>query len=86
MLTCREMIDFLMDYLDGHLPPEQCQAFREHLQICPPCVDFMESYKTTVSVGKKTLCNCDDEIPASVPDALIRAILAARQTKPPEVV
>lgn len=80
-LNCREMIEFLMDYLDGTLPAEQQGAFCAHLRVCPDCVTFMKTYEATIAVGKKS-CSCDDEIPAAVPEELVRAILAARQTPP----
>ena len=44
MMTCRELIDFIMEYLDGELPQEQRSVFEEHLKLCPPCLEYLESY------------------------------------------
>ena len=44
-LNCQECVDFLLDYLDGNLDPGTAVAFSEHLRDCPPCVNFVESYR-----------------------------------------
>jgi len=77
MLTCRELIDFLMAYLDGELPAAQRADFERHLGVCPPCLNYLETYKETVRLGKA--CCADDALPADVPEELVRAILAARR-------
>ena len=46
-MTCRELIDFLMEYLDRELPADQRAAFETHLDMCPACVDFLNSYQAT---------------------------------------
>jgi anti-sigma factor RsiW len=79
MMTCRELIDFLMDYLEGNLSPEQRDVFEQHLHCCPPCVDYLRTYEATVRLGQAA-CRCDDDIPAAVPDDLVTAVLHARKT------
>lgn len=80
MITCKELIDFLMDYVDDGLPPERRSAFEAHLKVCPPCVNYLSSYKEAVRMGKAALSPTpDDSIPSSVPPKLIEAILAARR-------
>jgi anti-sigma factor RsiW len=75
-LTCREFVDFLMAYLDGELASEVRSTFEQHLSLCPPCKDYLTSYKDAVQLGQA----CEsDEIPADVPERLVQAILAARK-------
>lgn len=79
MITCREIADFLMAYLDRELPEGQRCAFEQHLGDCPGCVRYLRSYEATVRLGK---CLCDDaaaQPPGDVPEELVRAILAARR-------
>ena len=77
-MTCREMVDFLMDYANGELPPEQASVFEEHLDLCPPCLDYLDSYRTTVRLGKEVCLAPDGPPPDDAPPELIEAILVAR--------
>ncbi len=80
MITCREVIDFLMAYCDHELPAEQRAAFERHLHCCPPCVEYMKSYEETVRLGKK-VCQEEEKNACAPPEQLIKAILAARGAK-----
>ena len=37
MMTCRDVIERLWDYLDGELSPDQTQAVAAHLAECARC-------------------------------------------------
>lgn len=73
-MTCREVLDFLMSYLEGDLPPEVRAAFDKHLSLCPSCVAYLESYRTTVDLGKAAF---SDEAPPKVPEEVVQAMLTA---------
>ena len=73
-LNCREVIEFLMAYLDGELPAARQRVFEGHLGRCPPCVTYIETYRKTIALGRDALADCRDE---SLPEELIAAILAA---------
>lgn len=45
-VTCRECAQLLHDYLDSHLNPEIAQRLEEHLAECPPCVQFLNTYRS----------------------------------------
>ncbi len=74
-MSCREFVEFLMSYLDGELAAEPLRVFEEHMQMCPPCVTFLETYRDSIRLGK---CVCQEQ-EDEVPEALIQAILAARR-------
>jgi anti-sigma factor RsiW len=78
-MTCREFVDFLMDYLGGELPADQRAEFEKHIRRCPPCVAFMKTYEETIRLGKSCCEHPDDPIPAKVPEDLVQAILAAKK-------
>ncbi|MBS0197346.1 MAG: zf-HC2 domain-containing protein [Planctomycetes bacterium] len=78
-VTCHELIDFLMEYLDGELPPERRAIFERHLSICPSCVAYLQNYKATVEMGKKAMACDGDAVAEGVPQDLVAAILAARK-------
>lgn len=78
-MTCSEFTEFLDRYLDGDLPPEEAREFERHLVVCRMCVAYLETYKQTVEMGKAALGGADgDEVPADVPEDLVKAILASR--------
>ena len=76
-VTCRELTDFLADYLAGELGPDERSVFEGHLAECPDCVAYLRSYAETMRLAKDAYE--DDPVPAGVPEQLIRAILTARE-------
>ena len=78
-MNCHEMVDFLMAYVDDELPAAQREAFNEHLEACPPCISYVDSYRESVRIGKAVCERADGPVPDDVPEALIQAILVARQ-------
>lgn len=78
-ITCKELIDFLGDYLEGELAVDQRREFDRHLAVCPSCVHYVETYKSTVVMGKEAFKDPCDPPPQNVPEELIAAILAARR-------
>ena len=81
-LTCQQLISFICDYLEGELPDEQKSSFDIHLERCPCCKNYLDSYQMTIRASKSACCDGADK-PPKMPDALVQAILAAqRQQKP----
>lgn len=78
MITCRELIDFLGAYEAGDLPGPSQHEFERHLEICPPCLAYLETYRQTVVMGRR-VCEIDGPAPDDVPEELVQAILAARE-------
>ncbi len=78
-MTCQELIDFLMDYVEGDLPGGETRAFDEHLGICTHCRDYLASYRETVRLGKMICHGEAGELPSDVPEDLVAAILEARR-------
>ena len=78
-MNCREFVDFLMDYLDGNLIAAQETTFRMHMEQCPGCERYLDTYRETVRLGKVCCEDPEGPIPADVPEALVNAILAARR-------
>jgi anti-sigma factor RsiW len=74
-MTCREVIEFLLEYLSDELNAEQRVIFEAHLAVCPPCIRYIENYKHTMHMTR-IVCRCAED---PVPDELVRAILAARE-------
>lgn len=78
MRTCREVIDFLGQYVEGELPEAQRSEFERHLELCPPCVRYLDSYRDSIRLARDACAEAPTEAP---PESLVRAILAARAKK-----
>jgi anti-sigma factor RsiW len=76
-MTCRELVEFLMDYLDGLLSEPERLCFEEHLGECPDCVAYLATYQEAIRLGKEACTAGDASIPPDVPEDLVRAIRAA---------
>ena len=74
-MTCREVADFLMDYLDGGLQPDLRAQFDRHLSVCPNCRAYLATYQATIELGRKAFAVPDADVQTEVPEELVSAIL-----------
>jgi anti-sigma factor RsiW len=69
MITCRQLVELLVDFVAGELPEEHRQVLDRHLQMCPPCVTYLETYHLTIQLTRR--------LPdAPLPPALHKRLLA----------
>ncbi len=80
-MTCRELVDFMLEYLEGGLPDDPRRIFEAHLGACPPCQAYLDTYRETIRLGKLACRDPEGPIPADVPEQLVEAILAARDRR-----
>ncbi|HKD12645.1 MAG TPA: zf-HC2 domain-containing protein [Thermoanaerobaculia bacterium] len=78
-ITCQELIDFLHLYLDGELAAERAEEFDRHLSVCDSCVAYIDTYKTTVLLGRAAFRDPAAPVGPEVPEELVAAILAAQR-------
>lgn len=71
MFNCKESINLLVDFLDGSMDPEEEKALISHLEQCPPCVDFVKTYRATPDLCKRALAKTmPPELSAKLTDFL----------------
>ena len=73
-MTCRDFADFLVDYIDGELPPAVHRQFEGHLAECPDCVAYLRMYRETIHL---TAAAGDEDLMPAMPEALVQAVVAA---------
>lgn len=78
-MTCKDLVEFLMDYIASELSPAEKQRFDEHLGLCPDCTAYLASYRETVRLGQMICRPNKSDLPDDIPDDLVEAILAARR-------
>jgi anti-sigma factor (TIGR02949 family) len=69
-MNCRELVERLLEYLDGELTAEEAERIREHLGECPPCVCYVRTYELTIQITRRLP-------PAPPPSALLERLRQA---------
>ncbi len=50
-ITCRELVELVTDYLEDGLAPADSARFEQHLEICDPCVAYVEQIRLTIAAS-----------------------------------
>ena len=50
-ISCRELVELVTAYLEDALPAEVVQRIDAHLQLCPPCVEYVEQVRMTARLA-----------------------------------
>jgi anti-sigma factor RsiW len=75
VISCQQLIEFCFDYLEGSLPRDEQSRFLRHLDQCPHCVTFFETYRRIPEISREAL---ETQIPAEVKES-IRSFLRSRR-------
>lgn len=76
-MNCRELAEFLSDYVDGELPADVRARFDEHLGECETCRVYLATFRQTLQLAREAHGADDAPTATEMPEALVRAILAA---------
>jgi anti-sigma factor RsiW len=63
MLTCKDAIHLMCDFLDSILGPEAARELEAHLDRCEPCVAYLNTYRKTQEL---TGAAAREEMPAEM--------------------
>ena len=77
-MTCRDFIEFLIDYVSGELAESERALFDAHLAACPDCRAYLKSYERTIALEKAALGDAAAAV-REMPEELVQAILIARR-------
>ena len=87
-MTCREIRDYLVDYLAGDLAPQERNELERHLEGCSHCADHVDASRHALHVSRAALQSLQNPSADEVPDALLKAVLGmkpAEQRAVPEM-
>lgn len=76
LLSCREIEDFILAYLDGELPALTRVRFEFHIAMCRECRSYLRDYRAAMALSADAFTEDDAQ---EVPEDLIQAILAAQK-------
>ena len=74
-MNCRDMVDYLSDYLDGELDASIRMTIETHNGECPPCRAFVKTLRRTVEMVRASPC---EPLPPALRQALYDALRKAR--------
>ncbi len=71
MITCRQMVELVSDYLEDRLDAPARERFEEHLAVCPDCQEYVEQVRRTVlTLGRLP---AEEELSPAARDEVLRA-------------
>ena len=77
--TCRQVIlDLLVEYEDGTMLDPDRSDFERHIEMCPPCVRFLTTYRAT---GKTLKLLKPEEIPSDLAQSVLAFVRARARQK-----
>lgn len=69
-MSCKEVVELVTDYLEGRMPAAETERFDAHIQICPPCLSYLDQMRMTL----RALGSIPEEsIPAGAREDLLGA-------------
>jgi anti-sigma factor RsiW len=73
---CDECVELLVDYIAGELPTDRARALEIHLDLCPSCVCFVNTYRSTVNIARTLQA---DDIPPELTQRLIEFLRSEKE-------
>ena len=72
--TCKQVIlDLLIEYEDGAMEVGERALFERHIEMCPPCVHFLTTYRAT---GRTLKLLKPEEIPPDLAQSVLAFVRA----------
>jgi predicted anti-sigma-YlaC factor YlaD len=74
MMSCKELVEWVTEYLEQTMPPADRARFDAHLDVCPGCREYLAQFRETIRL---TGCLSSENIEAAMPPATREALLKA---------
>lgn len=72
-ITCRQLIELILDYVAGSLGQAEHEDFERHLERCRSCQAYLETYRRTMTLASDLNL---DHVLDDVPEELVLRIIA----------
>ena len=69
---CRELLDFLSDYVDGTLEDQLCAEIERHMAGCDNCTVVVDTLRKTISLYQAS--SSDPQVPAEIRQRLFHRL------------
>ncbi|MGH7310789.1 MAG: anti-sigma factor family protein [Candidatus Rokuibacteriota bacterium] len=77
-IECRQIAELLADYLDGSLPSRTAELLEWHIDGCPPCVAFLNTYRGTIRATRSLR---SVEVPAELKQRMLAFLRTQDQSR-----
>ena len=67
-LTCREVVEFVNDYLEGALPADELARFEQHVSSCDGCDRYVNQMRLTIETVQRLRW---EDVPAQTREELL---------------
>jgi anti-sigma factor RsiW len=78
MMSCKELVEVVTEYLEGTMPPNDRERFEAHLAVCPYCVDYVEQLRSVIGVLGRAP---SEPVEAGTQERLLKAFRNWKSTK-----
>ncbi len=48
-MSCSQFVELVTDYLEGRLAPAEAERFDAHMEVCPPCHQYLGQMRATLT-------------------------------------
>ena len=80
-IACREFVELVTEHLEGTLPEEVERAIAAHLDLCEPCVVYLEQMRSTATALRGLPA---DTLPPAARDRLLDVFDALHRPADPD--
>jgi anti-sigma factor RsiW len=67
-IPCKELVELVTDYLDGVLPSDLRDRFRQHLDGCDGCTEYVRQIRFTIEALQQGDLRLTPRLDARPPD------------------
>ena len=73
-MTCEQIVDLLVEYVEGELDSAITESVESHVSECPDCAHFVNTYTATIAMAERAFVT---EMPPGAKAALEERLRSA---------
>lgn len=77
-MTCKDLIESLADYLEGDLAVAERERLGGHLETCPRCTEYLDSYRKVIAASRLAAETSEEASPPDLSERIIDTLFRSR--------
>jgi anti-sigma factor RsiW len=78
-MTCKELVEWITEYLEGAMSRDDRLKFEQHLAACPGCTQYLAQLRETIRLTGRLP---HEDIPSDTRQSLVRAFRELNRSRP----